>query len=67
MLPAGLIVSLCFLIQVSSCDNGGNNTNTPTCTGCASSTPWSKAGTGHCYATKADCEAVEGSGCVLCD
>ena len=38
-----------------------------TCTGCAVSQPWSKPGLSTCYATLADCEQAEGTGCVLCN
>ncbi len=61
------IVSLFLLsFNLSSCDEELMDSMNNDCTGCTSSAPWSKPGSGNCYATQADCEAAEGSGCVLC-
>jgi hypothetical protein len=60
------LFSLLFITHFFSCDEN-DEVNKDDCTGCTTSAPWSKPGTGNCYATQAECEAAEGPGCVLCD
>lgn len=59
-------IALIFTTQFYSCEET-DNVNGGDCTGCPSSAPWSKPGSGNCYATQAECEAAEGPGCVLCE
>ena len=54
-------------VNLSSCDEDTLNALSGDCSGCPSSTPWSKPGESGCYATQAECENALGSGCVLCD
>ncbi len=55
-----------FAVQMSSCDEDTLD-DLAGCSGCPDSSPWSKPGSSNCYATQAECEASEGSGCILCN
>jgi len=55
-----------IFLLFTSCDDEEEGAQ-PDCTGCTSSSPYSTLDTSACYATLADCEAAEGSGCQLCD
>ncbi|MDH5382822.1 MAG: hypothetical protein OEW75_18345 [Cyclobacteriaceae bacterium] len=57
----------CLLFMFGTIACGTTEDPNASCTGCTVSSPWSKAGTGNCYATQADCELSEGTGCVLCN
>jgi hypothetical protein len=50
-----------FLLAFQSCDD-----TLTSCTGCPSTSPYSKSGSSSCYATYSDCVAALGSGCVYC-